>query len=548
MFKKRLALVLVILMALSVVAGCTTPQTTTAGTTAGTTATTTAGETTQTSAGETTQTTVASETTTEAVKEQLTVSIGFGLPDLDADEMGTFLQEKFKMDIEVIATDGDKLKLLATSGDLPDIFEGSCGDAFFNQLKMEGLIRSIPEDMIGKYPSLMTMVEVSDVAKAYKQLAGDYYHIPRLNNADRLTSAMEYPCYYRADWAEKLGVVAPTTVDEYYDMLKAFAQNDPDGNGEQDTFGTSGWLWQVHFIPWADMYNWIKEDGVWIPGYISKNMVEGIKFWNKLYQEKILDPEFAVANARDMFYTGKIGSVFAGGGDYWTWRILKVDFPGAQAGLDGMTAVKWMNPLKLDAASEPRWVKNVENAGTLFNADCDDAKMDRILEFYDWTLSPEGRDFAAYGFIDKDYIVKDGKQVSLLPMKDNEYGKQKSLWEVYPSINLFNLVRWDADKETPEYNPIYPADIKAMTKAFQEETFGPYVTDVNIFVNNISTPAKDTFIVGLADIETEIGKLISSGNVEADYEAYKTKLLDINGLQDVIDEVNAAVIEQGLDG
>ena len=54
--------------------------------------------------------------------------------------------------------------------------------------------------------------------------------------------------------------------------------------------------------------------------------------------------------------------------------------------------------------------------------------------------------------------------------------------------------------------------------------------------------------VGLADIETEIGKLISSGNVEADYEAYKTKLLDINGLQDVIDEVNAAVIEQGLDG
>ena len=36
----------------------------------------------------------------------------------------------------------------------------------------------------------------------------------------------------RADWMEKLGFDAPETLDEYYELLKAFTFNDPDGNGK----------------------------------------------------------------------------------------------------------------------------------------------------------------------------------------------------------------------------------------------------------------------------------------------------------------------------
>src|SRR5205085_1615698 len=39
----------------------------------------------------------------------------------------------------------------------------------------------------------------------------------------------------RQDWLDKLGLKAPTTLDEFYDVAKAFTEKDPDGNGKNDT-------------------------------------------------------------------------------------------------------------------------------------------------------------------------------------------------------------------------------------------------------------------------------------------------------------------------
>ena len=42
---------------------------------------------------------------------------------------------------------------------------------------------------------------------------------------------------YRKDWADNLGLSAPKTVDEFYEMARAFSEDDPDGNGKNDTIG-----------------------------------------------------------------------------------------------------------------------------------------------------------------------------------------------------------------------------------------------------------------------------------------------------------------------
>lgn len=42
---------------------------------------------------------------------------------------------------------------------------------------------------------------------------------------------------YRADWLETLGLGIPETIDEYGEVLRAFSNGDPDGNGQQDTWG-----------------------------------------------------------------------------------------------------------------------------------------------------------------------------------------------------------------------------------------------------------------------------------------------------------------------
>ncbi len=42
---------------------------------------------------------------------------------------------------------------------------------------------------------------------------------------------------YRKDWADNLGIETPKTIDEFYEMLRAFTEDDPDGNGKNDTIG-----------------------------------------------------------------------------------------------------------------------------------------------------------------------------------------------------------------------------------------------------------------------------------------------------------------------
>jgi putative aldouronate transport system substrate-binding protein len=46
----------------------------------------------------------------------------------------------------------------------------------------------------------------------------------------------------RKDWLDKLNLQPPTTLDELYDVAVAFTEQDPDGNGQKDTYGLGGFL------------------------------------------------------------------------------------------------------------------------------------------------------------------------------------------------------------------------------------------------------------------------------------------------------------------
>src|SRR5690606_7099573 len=47
-----------------------------------------------------------------------------------------------------------------------------------------------------------------------------------------------YVSYYvRQEWLDKLNLKVPTNYEEMVNVMKAFVENDPDGNGKKDTFG-----------------------------------------------------------------------------------------------------------------------------------------------------------------------------------------------------------------------------------------------------------------------------------------------------------------------
>ena len=56
--------------------------------------------------------------------------------------------------------------------------------------------------------------------------------IPNYNDYENIRTSQGY--YIRKDWLRKLGLKEPKTVEELYEVLIAFRDKDPNGNGKKD--------------------------------------------------------------------------------------------------------------------------------------------------------------------------------------------------------------------------------------------------------------------------------------------------------------------------
>jgi putative aldouronate transport system substrate-binding protein len=123
--------------------------------------------------------------------------------------------------------------------------------------------------------------------------------------------------YIRQDWLDKLGLEIPTTYEEFVEVLRAFTFNDPDGDGEDNTYGYTT-LVNNDF----DNYSRLvmqdavigfrpNADGVWADGFLEPQMVDALGRLKSLYDEGIMDPTFITAKStgesRSKLIEGKVG-------------------------------------------------------------------------------------------------------------------------------------------------------------------------------------------------------------------------------------------------
>lgn len=194
----------------------------------------------------------------------------------------------------------EKFNLMLAGGDLPDLVLYTSTYIVKNKEFFKPLNELIESDC----PNYAQLLEENPtLRKILTQTDGNIYTFPYV-----LADQFNYCFYVRQDWLDTLGLDAPVTLNDWYDMLVAFRDDDPNGNGEADEIplivesrrynqGCEAEL-SMFTAAWGIEEEFYTLDGETVEfGAIDPRMKEALAWYNKLYSEKLLDQEYFVEDA-----------------------------------------------------------------------------------------------------------------------------------------------------------------------------------------------------------------------------------------------------------
>ncbi|WP_284642461.1 extracellular solute-binding protein [Paenibacillus silviterrae] len=297
------------------------------------------------------------------------------------------------------ATYSDKLSATVASGELPSVI------TVLNQ-KAPFIVNSVRSGMfweLGPYlKEYKNLSRMNPIALNAISIDGKVYGIYRERDLARDGITL------RKDWLDNLGLKEPNTIDEFYNVMKAFTLNDPDKNGKNDTIGLveqqepAGWR---TMLAWhGGPADWEIKDGKASPAHLSPAYMETMKFYKKLYDEKLMNLDFAVVkDGRQVMNKGTAGAWVANLNDAngIEEQAKKVD-PKAKMTLIG-------------ALEGPKGKRTIAGSGSygIFmipkTSVKTEAEVKQILNYFDKLSDKEMQNMLYNGIEGRQYTVENGE-------------------------------------------------------------------------------------------------------------------------------------------
>ncbi len=318
------------------------------------------------------------------------------------------IRDRFGLEVEWITpardTYAEQVNIIFASGDYPEIMD----------INRYSVVAEAAEN--GVLLPLDDVVESHPIWRAVDQQEFSATSVNGTIYGFLLQQTAPNVMVYRKDWADRLGLATPVGPDALFEMLRAFTEDDPDGNGEDDTYGltsrnglfgdgptVSEPLWR-YFLPDSPQEVYVTADGTLRPvWYHTDELIEAIRWVNRAYDEGLIDPEFIVDGKSS--HENKFINGFTG-----VWQKQNIWVPS-----------RYENMVQLDPEAELAVVPAVENgfgrltyiatpnSNTTYITDRAVPHEERIKEFYAWFLSSEGALFQQVGPEGVTYTFEDGE-------------------------------------------------------------------------------------------------------------------------------------------
>jgi putative aldouronate transport system substrate-binding protein len=335
---------------------------------------------------------------------------------------------------------------------------------------------------------------------------------------------------YRKDWADNLGLDKPTTTDEIMEMARAFTEEDPDGNGKDDTFGLAdrGDLIYGAFktvSSWFGTPNyWGEKDGELLPEFMFDEYMQTMDFFKELRVNGYINQDFPVTSKTDQrefitngsagMYIGAMGDV----GSLYNDAVandpnVEFDVHNYVEGPDGEYGV-WSLPGYGSLMLFPKSSVETED------------ELKKILSFFDKMMTPEVSNLANWGIEGEHYEVVDGLAKTIV-----DSGVFDREVKPYAALLIGE----------PETRGSYEALIDYDVKAKSEELIKD---NENYLINNPTEPLySETFVQDnsmLQEIITDATYQYMLGQI--DKEDFESAVEDwrSQGGDDIIEEFNAS--------
>ncbi len=211
----------------------------------------------------------------------------------------------------------DQFNLVMASGKYPDVIEfnwltGAVGGPA--KYIKDGVILRL-NDLIDQYaPNLKkVLTDRPDIRRMIITDEGDIYCFPFLR-LDPILCVSEGMAI-RADWLDKLGLKVPTTIEEWYTVLKAFKEKDPNGNGKADEIPLNTWksrnrgaferfafvgAWGVGMGGGPADVAFYQDKGVVKYAPLQPEFKEFLKAMAQWYKEGLFDPDIFTTDQKAM--------------------------------------------------------------------------------------------------------------------------------------------------------------------------------------------------------------------------------------------------------